>query len=241
MPVDGDQKLEIGGLFFADGIEPKIYLFFCEAGYLLVFHFQLFVHLLDVVVKFLVGLYFLVLMVNFFQFYLVVPPFAAEKSAISFDNSFLNIFLNIFMHLNNRKMFEIRAAFNHNRISYFLVDYQMVVSAQNEVDSFDLFCQFDIVEFHHVGQGYDEVALLFSAEFMDHFLGEGDEGMVVTYCFVVGVEGIDPLFLGQAEHAYFQPIAVENVALQSLAQPSSSPLVIDIAEQPGEVGLLDQF
>ena len=92
-----------------------------------------------------------------------------------------------------------------------------------------------------MGEGNDEVALLLCTEFMNHFLGEGDEGMVIAYGFVVGVEGIDPLFLGQAENTYFQSIAVKNVCFQSLAQPPSGSLIVDVAEQPGEVGLFDQF
>ena len=138
-------------------------------------------------------------------------------------------------------MFEICTAFNHNRICYFFMGNEMVVSTQNQIDSFDLFGQFDIIVFHHVGEGNDEVALLLCPKFMDHFLGEGDEGMVVTYGFVVGVEGINPLLFGQAENPYFQSIAVEYVAFQSLTQSSSRSLVIYVAEQPGEVGLFDQF
>ena len=58
-------------------------------------------------------------------------------------------------NLNVTEIFEVCSTFYQNRLINFLLQNQMVMSSKNEIDLWELFCHFDIVVFHHVGQSYD--------------------------------------------------------------------------------------
>jgi hypothetical protein len=67
-----------------------------------------------------------------------------------------------------------------------------------------------------MGQRYNNIALFLSSQFGDHVGCELDEGDVLAYLFVVGVECVDPFFLGQAEYSDFVSIFLEDVGLETL-------------------------
>ena len=72
-----------------------------------------------------------------------------------------HLFLCVLLDLDNRKVLEIRAALNIDRVTDLLVNKQVIMAAQDEVDSFDILGQLYIVVLHHVSQGYDEVTRFF--------------------------------------------------------------------------------
>ena len=49
-------------------------------------------------------------------------------------------------------------------------------------------------------------------------------------------QGVNPLFFSQTENPNLEPSFLDNPILLPIRQSTASPLVKDIAQQPGEVG-----
>lgn len=82
------------------------------------------------------------------------------------------ISLGIFSDLNDGKVSEIGPTFNNDRVINFLLDNQMIMTSQNQIDTFDILSQLNIVVFHHVGQCNDHITFVCLFQLTNHVFGE---------------------------------------------------------------------
>jgi hypothetical protein len=136
----------------------------------------------------------------------------------------------IFSDPDDGEMPEISATLDQHRIGMHLMCNHMVMPSKYEIDSLDLLRQFDIVVLHHVRECDDDVAFHLVSEFVDHLVGEVDEGNAVADLLVVGVEGVDPLLLRQTEVPDLQSFPLHCVRLQTFRQSPSCPHVVHVAQ-----------
>ena len=137
-----------------------------------------------------IWLYLLELMVDFFQLNLKNPLLVAKQSyhtssiALLIHRSSGNLSCCIFLNFDYGKILEISPAFNKHTVSNLFVHNQVVVSSQNQIDTFDVLGQFDVVVLHHVGQCNDEVAFILISQFVDHSSCKFNKGDVLAYLLV---------------------------------------------------------
>lgn len=72
---------------------------------------------------------------------------------------------------------------------------------------------------------------------LDHIVSELLPGNVLADLLVSGEQSVDPLLLGQAEHADAETPLLDNAVLPAVSQPGVGAFVMHVAQQPREVGL----
>ena len=138
------------------------------------------------------------------------------------------ISLSIFSYFNDRKVSKICSTFNNYRVINFLLDNEMVMTSQNQIDTFDILCQLNIVVLHHVSQCDNHITFMCLFQFANHVLSKLQEINVMTELFVKRIKCVNPLFFCQTKKSDFYPIFFNYFELQTLSQSSFSTIVINI-------------
>ena len=138
------------------------------------------------------------------------------------------ISLGIFSDLNDGKVSEIGSTFNNDRVINFLLDNQMIMASQNQINTFDILSQFNIVVFHHVSQCNDHITFVCLFQLTNHVFGELQEVNVMTKLFVKRIKCVNPLFFCQTKKSDSDSVLFNYFELQTFSQPPLSTVVINV-------------
>ena len=112
---------------FSDGFEAQVHVFFGEAGNLFLLGFEFLVDLRDVEIQLRIRLQRMQCMVDLEQFDFEVPFLGGDDGGVLSGQKVRLSF--VLVDFDDGKVFEISSAFHQNRLVYFLMHDEMVMSA----------------------------------------------------------------------------------------------------------------